>query len=65
MFVTGVLSDANIYHQFVCLLIRFFFQIYEKFIGFGKAESMGDDDGVPPALAQIIDKVLEQDSKYS
>ncbi|CAH3024860.1 unnamed protein product [Porites evermanni] len=38
-------------------------KIYEKFIGFGKAESMGDDDGVPPALAQIIDKVLEQDSK--
>ena len=26
---------------------------------------MGDDDGVPPALAQIINKVLEQDSKYS
>ena len=26
---------------------------------------MGDDDGVPPALAPIIDKVLEQDSKYS
>ncbi|CAH3036391.1 unnamed protein product, partial [Porites lobata] len=40
-------------------------KIYEKFIGFGKAESMGDDDGVPPALAQIINKVLEQDSKYS
>ena len=26
---------------------------------------MGDDDGIPPAMAQIIDKILEQDSKYS
>jgi len=38
-------------------------KIYEKFIGFGKAESMGDDDGVPPAMAQIIDKIFEQESK--
>lgn len=50
------------YLHFVCLLLR---QIYEKIIGFGKAESMGDDDGLPPAMAQILEKILEQDSKYS
>ena len=46
-------------------MLYFHVQIYEKFIGFGKAESMGDDDGVPPAMAQIIDKIFEQESKYS
>ena len=58
-----LLMPVYIIHLFVYLFG--FFQIYEKLIGFGKAESMGDDDGVPPALAPIIDKVLEQDSKYS
>ena len=41
-----------------------FFKLYEKIIGFGKAESKGEDDGVPPAMAQIIDRVMEQDAKY-
>ena len=40
-----------------------FFKLYEKIIGFGKAESNGEDDGVPPAMAQIIDRVMEQDAK--
>ncbi|XP_027052782.1 transient receptor potential cation channel subfamily A member 1-like [Pocillopora damicornis] len=38
-------------------------RLYEKIIGFGKAESKGEDDGVPPAMAQIIDRVMEQDAK--
>lgn len=51
-----------VYLHFVCLLLH---QIYEKIIGFGKAESMGDDDGLPPVMAQIFEKISEQDSKYS
>lgn len=38
-------------------------RLYEKIIGFGKTESKGEDDGVPPAMAQIIDKMMEQDAK--
>ena len=34
-------------------------------IGFGKAESKGDDNALPPAVTQIIEKVAEQESKYS
>ncbi|RMX38684.1 hypothetical protein pdam_00005933 [Pocillopora damicornis] len=37
--------------------------LYEKIIGFGKAESKGEDDGVPPAMAQIIGRMMEQDAK--
>ena len=39
-------------------------QLYEKFIGFGKAEAQADDDGIPPVMGHIIDKIMEQDSKY-
>ncbi|CAH3132963.1 unnamed protein product, partial [Pocillopora meandrina] len=38
-------------------------RLYEKIIGFGKAESKGEDDGVPPAMAQIIGRMMEQDAK--
>jgi len=38
--------------------------LYEKFIGFGKAETKGDDDSIPPVMGHIIDKMMEQDSKY-
>ena len=41
-----------------------FFKLYEKIIGFGKAESKGEDDGVPPAMAQIIGRMMEQDAKW-
>ena len=41
-----------------------FFKLYEKIIGFGKAESKGVDDGVPPAMAQIIGRMMEQDAKW-
>lgn len=34
-------------------------------IGFGKAESIGDDDELPPAMTQIMQKLAEQESKYS
>lgn len=39
-------------------------QLYEKIIGFGKAETKGEDDSIPPAMGHIIDKMMEQDSKY-
>ena len=41
-----------------------FFKLYEKIIGCGKAESKGEDDGVPPAMAQIIGRMMEQDAKW-
>ncbi|XP_068676235.1 transient receptor potential cation channel subfamily A member 1-like isoform X4 [Montipora foliosa] len=40
-------------------------KIYEMIIGFGKAESMGDDNALPPAVTQIIEKVAEQESKIN
>jgi len=38
-------------------------KLYEKFIGFGKAETKADDDSIPPVMGHIIDKMMEQDSK--
>ena len=34
-------------------------------IGLGKAESMEDDDALSPGMTQILEKIAEQESKYS
>lgn len=34
-------------------------------IGLGKAESTEDDDALPPGMTQILEKIAEQESKYS
>ena len=46
----------------------FFFQLFEKFIGFSRPGEDKDDEeaypGLPPAFHPLMEKVAEQEKRY-
>lgn len=57
--------QVNKYEEFPNRRSNLGTKVYEMIIGLGKAESMEDDDALPPGMTQVLEKIAEQESKYS